>query len=393
MMRSVTSISTKRLDEILENLADDANNIARLVPIIQEEMHRDEIEETAKERRKASLARHEISKWIREQRKEKMELAEERRRNEDNVRRRKVHEWLRKGSTLNESNFRHQARGISALKGAGAGTCGWLLKDDTFQEWIDEKSSTLWLTAPPGMGKSVLCASVVRHIKEARSLSGIAYQYYRFDEKCSSIQAFRNIAEQLFEQLHDQLQDIPDQLHAFIWKNNDDPENIKKFIEFVVSELPAYVLIDGLDEGTDWPDVYEVVQFFEELACTTSPAVRLWCSSQDRRWIRQSFEHFKMILVDEHRNSSDIEEYLKSSLPKLRSLDIDPGTKKLVLNDLQRQTRGNFLWASLMVEAISTAASLEDVQELIQEGLPKDYEVYYDRKLRNIKAEDRALAW
>ena len=100
-----------------------------------------------------------------------------------------------------------------------------------------------------------------------------------------------------------------------------------------------------------------------------------------------------MILVDEHRNSSDIEEYLKSSLPKLRSLDIDPGTKKLVLNDLQRQTRGNFLWASLMVEAISTAASLEDVQELIQEGLPKDYEVYYDRKLRNIKAEDRALAW
>ena len=391
-MRSVTSISTKRLDEILENLADDANNIARLVPIIQEEMHRDEIGETTKERRKASLARHEISKWIREQRKEKMELAEEKRRNEDNVRRSQVHEWLRKGSTLNESNFRHQARGTSALKGAGAGTCGWLLKDDIFQEWIDEKSSTLWLTAPPGTGKSVLCASVVRHIKEAKPLSGIAYQYYRFDEQCSSIQAFRNIAEQLFEQLHDQLQDIPDQLHAFIRKNNGDLENIKKFIEFIVSELPAYVLIDGLDEGTDWPDVYEVVQFFEELACATLPTVRLWCSSQDRRWIRQSLEHFKMILVDEHRNSSDIEEYLKSSLPKIRSLDIDPGTKKLVLNDLQRQTRGNFLWASLMVEAISAAASLEDVQELIQKGLPKDYEVYYDRKLQNIKAEDRALA-
>ncbi|OCL03472.1 hypothetical protein AOQ84DRAFT_433927 [Glonium stellatum] len=392
MMRSVTSISTKRLDEILENLADDANNIARLVPIIQEEMHRDEIEETSKERRKASLARHELSKWIREQRKEKLELAEERRRNENNVRQSQIHEWLRRGSTLNESNFRHQTRGISALKGPGERTCGWLLKDGTFQEWINENSSTLWLNAPPGTGKSVLCASVVRHIKETRPLSGIAYQYYRFDEQCSSMQAFRNIAEQLFEQFHDQLQDIPDQLHTFVRKNNGDPENIKKFIEFIVSELPAYILIDGLDEGTEWPEVYEVVQFFEELACMTLPAVRLWCSSQDRRWIRQSLEHFKVIQVDEHRNSSDIEEYLKSSLPRIRSLDIDVGTKILILYDLKRQTRGNFLWASLMVEAISAAASLEDIQELIQKGLPKDYEVYYDRKLRSIKAEDRTLA-
>ncbi|OCK82019.1 hypothetical protein K432DRAFT_433750 [Lepidopterella palustris CBS 459.81] len=390
MIRSVTSISTKRLDEILENLADDADNIARLVPIIQEELHRDQLEETAKERRKASLARQEMSAWIREQRKERRHQDEERRQ----TRYRDVDNWLRRGLTLNESNFRHQARGVSALKGAGGKTCGWLLENGEFQSWLSlkSKSSRIWLTAPPGTGKSVLCAFIIGHLKSTQQFSGIAYQYFRFDEQCPPLQCFLNIASQLFEQLFEQLQDVPDNLHGFVRKSNGDPENIRSFIESIVSEMPSYILIDGLDEPAEWSDGAEAIQFFEELTQTAPHAVKLWCSSQDRKWIREGLEGFQVIRVDETHNSHDIKEYLGNSLRTIRSLDVDPGTKTLVLEDLISQAHGNFLWASLMVGSISTAATLEGVQELIQNGLPKDYEVYYDRKLRSIKPECRPLA-
>lgn len=73
MLRSITSFSTAKLDQILEQLRQDADDVEKLVPIVQERIVRGERENAAEERRLAGVARAELSTFIREQREDKVQ--------------------------------------------------------------------------------------------------------------------------------------------------------------------------------------------------------------------------------------------------------------------------------------------------------------------------------
>jgi hypothetical protein len=60
--KSLTSFSTKKLEEIIAEIAEDSNNIAKLVPIVQERLRRREEENAADERQKANILLDEILK-------------------------------------------------------------------------------------------------------------------------------------------------------------------------------------------------------------------------------------------------------------------------------------------------------------------------------------------
>jgi sigma54-dependent transcription regulator len=54
------------------------------------------------------------------------------------------------------------------------GTCDWIFSHDAYSTWISEEphcntAKILWIHAPAGHGKSVLCARVVEHLKSERS--------------------------------------------------------------------------------------------------------------------------------------------------------------------------------------------------------------------------------
>ena len=69
-MKSLTSFSTRKLDEILASLSEDGNRIAKLVPIVQERLNKGEREDAAEEREKAGIARNDILALLKEQREE-----------------------------------------------------------------------------------------------------------------------------------------------------------------------------------------------------------------------------------------------------------------------------------------------------------------------------------
>lgn len=71
LFKTVTSLNTKKLNDILADLDKDADNIDKLVPIVQERMSRGERENAAEERRKAGISRQELTAWIKEQREDK----------------------------------------------------------------------------------------------------------------------------------------------------------------------------------------------------------------------------------------------------------------------------------------------------------------------------------
>lgn len=73
MLRSIASFSTTKLDKILAQLRQDADDVEKLVPIVQERIARGERENAAEERRLAGIARAELSAFIQEQREDKVQ--------------------------------------------------------------------------------------------------------------------------------------------------------------------------------------------------------------------------------------------------------------------------------------------------------------------------------
>lgn len=299
--------------------------------------------------------------------------------------------WIRGGSRLNESNLRHQKRGEKALS-SSEGADPWLLKTKDFECWFNQEGSSdgLWLKGGCGTGKSVICSQTILHVKSSAADAGVAFHYYSFDEQSLPVKIFRNVAEQLYDQLYQYEDDVSDAIYDLVKNTSDNETNLKDMIKHLASELSrTYIFIDGLDEECidkmRWEDASDVVNFFKSIAEDDGSTLRVWCSSQVHPKIADMLIHFRKIQVDEDANSGTIEVFIANALHSLDRLDINPGTKKLVLKQLKDQARGNFLWASVMVDSVKNATSEDDIEKELATAFPDDVEKYYSRKISGVE--------
>ena len=301
-----------------------------------------------------------------------------------------MREWLRgRSNALNESNDRHHDQ---CIRQRNPHTCSWLSSHQLFRAWLDPSSNTskVWLQAARGVGKSVLCAYAIEQALKLSSHCSVR-QYYTFDEEFSALQVYRSLAEQLADQIWTQLDDMPREVHEYTQRSatSSKSEDVKMVIRLLTNTVPTtYVFLDGLDEECDkkerWSELDEVLDFFTEFNTTDSSRLRLWCSSQDRTKLKKRLNLFETIEIHKDLNQQDIKTCLADRISALESQEIDPGYRTLILNDLQEKAAGRFLWASLMLDLIADASTLQGVQQVIEQGLPDDYERYYHRKIESL---------
>ncbi|KAF1845137.1 uncharacterized protein K460DRAFT_416448 [Cucurbitaria berberidis CBS 394.84] len=396
MARALASFSATKLDQIIASIDKNSQRISLLVPAVQERLARGEREDAAKERQLAGIARDE-QKLLFEMHAEELKI-----RNAERKRARKafVDLWLLGGMPqVNESNHRHQEQNT---RSRNPETCQWLLNEELFSNWLQPTGSSpvLWVKAAPGVGKSVLTAYAIEEAQRTNpGTSATCFQYYTFDDEFSCLQVFRALAEQLSNRLWEHTEDIPEDIHAITQRTatSSKTEDVKNVLRQLMQRMSTtYVFLDGLDEecdnGTRWLQLKQVLDFLIGLATYEKIPLKLWCSSQSRSCMDGVLQLYPTLQITPDLNNKDIERYLKSQIPELDSLELDEGYKTLVLTDLRARADGCFLWASLMLDSITNAASLQVIQEQIDEGLPKDYENYYLRKLNNIEPSDRRLA-
>ncbi|KAL8747305.1 MAG: hypothetical protein Q9190_000811 [Brigantiaea leucoxantha] len=410
IFRSAASFSTSKLDKILEQICQDADDLDKLIPIVQGRLDRGERENASEERRLAGLARAEVLAFIHEQREDKLQRDLDRKSKSNRhhlhrfcahyghagSRQNEVRTWIHAN---NQSNIRHQARNTTHRT---AGTADWLLKIPKFQTWLRpaSKEPLLWLHAAPGMGKSVLTAHIVEHIKTVITTSAVVFHYYRFDEQYDALETYRIIADQLFDQLWRHREDVPDSLHAHIQSSNADPKIVRNLIEILIrlASFPVvYIFLDGLDEECHqrmkWAEALQVMQWLQNLALQNPTSVRIWYSSQDKHCIRKELGDCPAINVTEDCTGDDIRTYISEAFPALELGDTDPGYQNMVLHDIGIRAQGNFLWAHLMILSLERATNLEDIMLRIVDGLPLDLNDYYERLFNRIDKDDRVLAW
>lgn len=222
-------------------------------------------------------------------------------------------------------------------------------------------------------------------------------EYFSFEENTlSEIQIYRCLVEQLVKKLQRRLQDLPEDVHQFTQCTTTvaNSEDLKALFGMLVGKLPVvYIFLDGLDEVCDdgpcWAQLSKILDFLLGLM-RTHDNVRIWCSSQDRSCIRTKAKDFDIIDINHHFNGQDIERFLSCSILELDAFDdVDQGTRNLVLRDLCDKADGCFLWASLMLDSITKAPTLNAIQHLILDSMPKDYDKYYQKKMDSIAFPQR----
>jgi len=311
--------------------------------------------------------------------------------NEIRDRRNEVLSWIRENPAVNESNNQRQR----ILEGRVApGTGDWLLQEALFKLWSDPQSgmsdSSFWLSGGPGAGKSVMCSHAVRHMKQTQPSSVVAFYYY--DDRDTLKMVYQKIAEQLFYELYGSLEDVSDMTYE-IAQGLSGESALKDLVKTFMTELSmAYLFLDGFDEAIDdkdkWEDAKDIMQFFRDLS-KSEPSFRLWCSSIDRRGMQDLMVNTRSIHLDASTNGRDIETYLiKEALESPIFEELDNPTKNIFLQDLKSQVKGNFLWASMMVETIredTSYTTYSEIQDMIKDGLPGDFEKYLERRITSLK--------
>ncbi|RAK95688.1 uncharacterized protein BO80DRAFT_469213 [Aspergillus ibericus CBS 121593] len=388
-LRAMTKFSTDKLNGIVTSMGNTADYMSRLVPAVQERMDRGERENAAEERRVAGIAREEQAAFFKMMAEEMEKRREERKiqRQED------VRTWLRDGSLpLNGSNFRHRD---NKLAQRSLDTCDWLFEHATVKEWMDSNSpaSQLWVKASPGAGKSVLTAYAVEKTQAIGSdKAAVIYHYFTFDEEFPALMVYRCLAEQLVNRLGKQTGDMPKEIHRFTQEGatTANVEDLKQVIKMLLEEMSVtYLFLDGLDEECEVDnrkqELFKVLDFFGELGRENPSSLRIWYSSQQRTCLDSQLKSLPSIEITKDLNGRDIERYLSQKIADLDSLELDQGFINLILGDLREKADGCFLWASLMLDSMSDAVTLQMIQRVIQEGLPENYEKYYQRKIDSIQ--------
>ena len=380
LLRASTSFSIMKLQAIVDDLKQDADEIDKLAAIIEGQYAGTERMEASLERRENRKERDEGSAWRKQMQSDR------------------IRSWLG-GQTINESTLLRHRNNLDANRHAtGSPTCEWLFKDPKFQDWIKGTSSQpiLWLFAGPGSGKSVLCSHALEYMKNFGGAQAQCLHFCEFDNEHTAIVTARNLATQLFDRYWLLKQDVPEDLQSITQKSGADLTNVFEFIRVLVGKLSrVYIFLDGLDEECTmarWKEAIKIVEFVNILVDTSPKTVKVWYSSQDRPMIRQQLESHLVLNAKEQIRVA-VEEHIFLKVPGICNPEVDQDTRTWILSELKQRADGNFLWATLMLKTIENEVhSFDEMERFIKEGLPKDLDAYYRRIIAGYGKRERELA-
>lgn len=267
------------------------------------------------------------------------------------------------------------------------GTLLWMLDMDCFKRWRADEASRLWLTGPPGVGKSILAAYLVQLLSGEDPGTVVLYFF------CSAGNAKLNTLPMLIRTLAAQIaMSVPSSIQHFRQLKHENFESddcsllFAKLVQEPLNSLQKtkYIVIDGLDECLTANDDAGVIlnsrnAFLRNFQRTEAKIVFL------SRPIPNALEHLGTCL--HHRitdeNTDDIQAYVSKRLarsPVLRK-GFDRLQEKEPEKLLSEKAHGNFLWVAVSLGLLEkNSASTKAFQATI-DNIPDSLSQVYDQLL------------
>lgn len=295
-------------------------------------------------------------------------------------------------------------------------TCKWVLDHPSYEHWRKEDGShTLWISASPGCGKSVLSKMLVDGGLIPLRPTSVCYFFFK-----AGVPEQESLASALCAILHQLFTLQPFLLyHAVIEYKLAGPRIcqeipvLRRIFTNVVSDprtLPAIFILDALDECRQQDRQY----FFEWIrACSTQKhneeirsIVKFMITSRPHDDIRRNFKRL-VDSVDLTWLQGEMEdEQLRHEIDSVIRHEIESWNTDLVLpfryredlySAISQLEQRTYLWWNLVRESVRTHLELTSQHDhssikYIVSQLPKSLEDTFEHLLQNVSAHNRQIS-
>ncbi|KAF2179174.1 hypothetical protein K469DRAFT_694880 [Zopfia rhizophila CBS 207.26] len=270
----------------------------------------------------------------------------------------------------------------------------WLLRNQNFLKWSkgsSQKSRYLWLHGIPGAGKTFIVANAVSRLRKAGQQAIFVFLNHEDPRFNKIIKVLHSI---LFQALEGDKS-----LRQIVYRASEsnargllsDPDTVKQVLCNVLKETgQIFVIVDGLDEVPEAARKHLLMAILDVIdACTNA---RLLLSSRREGDIASALSYKAMELRVDHHNNQEIDSFvdieIKKILKQLRDNGADDHICQALHETLKRveeKSKGMFLYAKLMMAAISAHGFPEDMEFEVN-NLPYGLDQAYGRLMSRIES-------
>ena len=296
-----------------------------------------------------------------------------------------------------------------AIKPRVPDTCAWVLKHSKYNQWQDSNTSTiLWISAPPGYGKTVLATFLeARHVQQKtyREITVCSFFCGRtMENQKSAVSILRMILWQLLRDNHELIR------HAVPWYETQG-EKLAHDIDTLwalcttcfkdPSLGETVVILDALDECHKWhrDELMRWIRVIFKYRSDRhlSPLKLIITSLPDTFGTSQLDPMIIVLRLDKDATaaaavSRDVDRVINARVLELaRSRDDFQNDAEVWLRKHLRENAGRtFLWATSVLQQLESASSLSRVSISRRlNDLPADLADLYHQNLSRIPKEDR----
>ena len=287
------------------------------------------------------------------------------------------------------------------------GTCEWFTAHRLFQNWQNETSALLWVSADPGCGKSVLARYLVEDVLPASATRTTCYFFFKddFDDQKTLEGALRCILHQLFVQNPALLSD--DILKDFRQEGDQLFASFKKlwdiFIRAACSHKDGEIIcvLDALDECQGPTRLgAALTQIYSDSKGTAT--LKILVTSRPYLQIQREFQSLEETRPTIHLSGESQEEVDKIALEitiairqrteeLCKRLQLTIEEKQILQEGLAAVNHRTYLWVHLVFADMEEAVFLnKDEWRASIRNLPHTVDEAYDRILRKSKNSGNA---
>ncbi|KAK8013246.1 hypothetical protein PG991_009517, partial [Apiospora marii] len=268
------------------------------------------------------------------------------------------------------------------------GTSHWALQNSAIRSWlqIGRGGQVLWINGKPGSGKSVLCARLIKVLRDDPNRR-VCFFICDFQTPSQGIctHILRSIASQLLRLVPDAVSYV---YNEYVGKSRrPTSETLKPMLGNIFSlSGDIRLVVDGIDEIAP-SEHRNLLKTLLDLTKSTQN-LKLLLVSQDIPTIAQRLSKQSKLRMSEEKGSieKDLGLIIRDKLEDITELYGDQIAEDVITkleSDILKKAEGMYLWVHLVMDLLQNAPSVHDLLQQVHE-LPSSLKELYARILNNI---------